>query len=258
MAPRRTTKSTRSKVADDLAPAAEAEPDSSETPAPVSDEPQLDGPEDRDPDPEEAVADPGAATEVSPPDGPIVVFKRWPLIVCALLAAVGFAGTGYFGRYWLNARSTSNQDNQVRTATSQFVSALTTFNAGNIDSDFARIQSLATGTFATQARQVFGSSIRNQLIAAGAGSRGQIRYLYIESDGGGQATVFVVVDQVYITQKLTAPVSDTLRLEIGLNDTTVGWRVSSVNVLQSPSGFTPTAPGGTTSPTTTTAPPKPK
>jgi hypothetical protein len=188
------------------------------------------------------VAAPETAAEAS------TAVKRWPTVVCAVLAAIGFAGSGYFVRYWLNDRTTSSQANQVRTTTSAFVTALTNFNPGNIDTDFAKIQSLATGTFANQARQYFGSSIRNQLIAAHAGSRGQVRDLFVESLAGGQADVFVVVDQSYTNSRIASMATDTLRLDIGLTDTSAGWRVSSVNVLQSPSGFvgpTPTiaAPG---------------
>lgn len=200
----------------------------------------------------EEEASPNGTAPVAPPEI-IVVFKRWPTIVCAVLAAVGFAGTGYFGRYWLNDRSTSNQDNQVRAAVTRLDLALTNFNAGNVDHQFATIQSLATGAFATQARQFFGSSIRNQLISAGAGSRGQVRELYIESLGGGQASVFTVIDQDY-ANRTTAPVSDTLRLELDLSDTSSGWLVNTVQVVESPSGFSPTPTTGTTPATTTTTP----
>jgi hypothetical protein len=222
-------------------------PGSPESPESAAEEVQDRSEPVRDPEADHEPAPDLAAERPAPEERPApqraVSAKRWPLMVCAVLAAIGFAGTGYFGRYWLNDRSTSSQVNQVRAATSNFVRDLTNFNPGNIDSDFTNIQALATGTFANQAHQYFGSPIRNQLTAAHAGSRGQVRDLFIESLANGQADVFVVVDQDYTNSSMNSEVSDTLRLEIGLNDTSAGWKVSSVNVLQSPSGFA----GGTPS-----------
>lgn len=163
--------------------------------------------------------------------------RWWPTVLCAVLAVIGFAGTGFFWRAWQSQRSTGGSTTQVRSTATGFVTALTNFDPGTVDSDFTRIQSYATGAFATQAQQFFGSSIRQQLTTAGAASRGQVRDLFVESMSGNEATVFVVVDQTYINGKLTSPVSDTLRLELGLTDGSSGWQVASVTVLQSPTGF---------------------
>jgi hypothetical protein len=163
--------------------------------------------------------------------------RRWPFLVCAVLIVAGFSGTGYFGSQWLAQRSSAAETAQVRTTSAEFVTALTNFDPGTVDADFARIQHLATGSFATQARQFFGSSIRQQLQAAGAASRGQVLDLFIEALSGSQATVFAVVDQTYLNSKMTSPTADTLRLELVLSDGSSGWLVSTVTVVQSPAGF---------------------
>jgi hypothetical protein len=192
-----------------------------------------------------ATDDGSTVTEGSAAGGaePTVVYRWrwWPTVACAVLAVIGFAGTGYFGRAWLDQRSTNNATTSVKTASANFVSALTNFDPGTVDSDFTRIEDDATGPFASQAQSFFGTSIRQQLIAADAASRGQVRDLFVEAINGGQATVFVVVDQQYENSKSSHVASDTLRLELGLTDVSGRWLISSVDVLQSPTGFvTPT------------------
>ena len=172
--------------------------------------------------------------------------RRWPLIALAVLAALGSAGTAFFGRAWLAQRDSTTQTAQVRATATAFVEALTNFDPGTVDADFSRIQSFATGQFAGQARQFFGSSIRQQLQAAAAASRGQVRDLFVESLSGGGATVFAVVDQTYLNDKLKSPMADTLRLELDMSDGSSGWRVAAVTVLQSPGGFPASSSNGVT------------
>lgn len=166
-------------------------------------------------------------------------------LVLGVLAVAGFAGTGYFGRAWLSQRSTNSQTTQVRSTAEGFVSALTNFDPGTVDADFARIQGYATGSFATQAKQFFSSTIRSQLQTAGAASRGQIQDLFVESLSGNQASVFAVVDQTYVNDKMTSPAADTLRLDLVMTLSASGWKISTVTVVQSPAGF-PTAGSGST------------
>jgi hypothetical protein len=178
--------------------------------------------------------------------------SRWPTAFLAVVAVLGLAGTGFFARAWADQRSSasSSPTTAVRAAADGFVTALTNFDPGNVATDFGKIQDYATGSFATQAKQFFSTSIRSQLEAAGATSRGQVQDLFIESLSGGQATVFAVVDQTYANDKMSSPASDTLRLELGMTQLASGWKVAAVTVVQSPAGF-PTA--GAPTPTT---PPK--
>lgn len=184
----------------------------------------------------------GAAVPEAPPaSAPTRRPRRWPTVLLAGLAVAGFAGTGYFGRAWLAQRASGSQEAQVRSTATGFVTALTNFDPGTVVGDFSRIQSYATGSFATQARQFFGSTIGQQLQAAGAASRGQVADLFVESLSASQATVFAVVDQTYLNDKMSSAAADTLRLELVLSEQGSAWKVSTVTVLQSPAGFPTTS-----------------
>ena len=96
---------------------------------------------------------------------------------------------------------------------------------------------MATGDFSSQANKFFGSNIRQKLEAALATSRGQIRDIYVESYGGGQASVYSVIDQVYANNTSKTPQSDVLRVVVNLTRQASGWKVSNVTVLE---GASPT------------------
>ena len=136
---------------------------------------------------------------------------------------------------------------QARQAASTFLTDLTNFDAKSVDADFARLTAMSTGPFAKQANQFFNSSIRQQLENALASSRGQVRSLYVQSVGGGQATVYAVIDQLYVNRTLSAPQSDVLRVVVQLTDASGSWKVSDVTVLEGPSLASPSPSGTKTS-----------
>lgn len=162
---------------------------------------------------------------------------RW-LTVAAL---AGLAGTVGFGAAWAFDRTPASPTPAVSAAARQVVLELTNFNSADVSSDFSRIQAGATGTFASQAKKVFGSSIRQELSSANSTSRGTIADLYVQSVSGHSATVFAVVSQTYTNKAYSAPVADTLRMVVGLTDVGGIWKTSSVRVLQQP--VTPASTG---------------
>ena len=93
---------------------------------------------------------------------------------------------------------------------------------------------MATGAFATQAQQFFNASIRKALEQALAESRGQIRYLAVQSEnqGAGTASVYAVVDQTYVNNKITSPQADVVRLVADLKQVNGVWKISDVTVLE--------------------------
>jgi hypothetical protein len=168
----------------------------------------------------------------------------------AVVAALGIAGTVGFGLAWGLSNRSDTPTAAVTTSARNLVLALTNFDPGTIRADFNQIQSDATGQFASQARRFFGASIRHELTAAGAASRGTVDDLYVQSVNGNHATVFAVVSQRYLNKDATSPVNDTLRIVMGMTLVNETWKTSSVQVLQQPIAAPVTGPGSTSSGTT--------
>ena len=169
-----------------------------------------------------------------------VAGSRLPFPATVMLAVVTVASlllAAVFGAAWSGARANSTGESQVRTVSRNFLLALTNFNSHTVGTAFSRIESYATGQFGTQAHQFFGSAIRGQLESAAASSRGQVKHLYIQSMTGSAASVYAVVNQTYVNSHVRSPVSDELMLVLGLADTSHGWKVGKVTLLQSPAGF---------------------
>jgi hypothetical protein len=162
----------------------------------------------------------------------------------AALAALGLAGTVGFGVAWA-LKGDGPPTTAVATSARNLVLALTNFDPGTISADFAQIQRDSTGAFAGQARRFFGTSIQQELTSADAASRGTLEDLYVQSVDGDHASVFAVVSQRYLNKNAGQPVSDTLRLALGMTDIGGTWKTSSVQVLQQPVS-SPTA--GSTAP----------
>jgi hypothetical protein len=174
--------------------------------------------------------------------------RRAGVAALALLAVLGVAGTVGFGVAWEGLHATQGGESQARSAARSFLVDLTNFNAKTVDADFSAVSSMATGAFATQAQRFFNSTIRQELQKALASSRGQIRALYVQSYGGGAATVYAVMDQLYVNDKLKSPQTDVLRMVVDLSQVAGRWKVANVTVLQGPSlgssSPTSSSPGG--------------
>lgn len=178
--------------------------------------------------------------------------RRW-VTGLAILAILGLAGTIWFGVAWAGLQARQTGESQARASARSFLVDLTNFNAKTVDADFGAITSMSTGTFATQAKKFFNSSIRQDLEKALASSRGQVRSLYVQSYGGGQATVYAVLDQLYVNNKITSPQTDVLRVVVTMHQVGGRWKVADVTVLQGPSLGSSTATATSATATSTTA-----
>lgn len=176
-------------------------------------------------------------------NGDGAVPSRRAFRLASLLAVIGLVGTLVFGiLYTTKGSSAPVQDPAVVSASRAFLTDFFNFNAKTVDSDFSAVSAMATGTFATQAQQFFNASIRKALEEALAESRGQIRYLAIQSQnqGAGTASVYAVVDQTYVNNKITSPQADVVRLVADLKQVNGVWKISGVTVLE---GATPASTG---------------
>ncbi len=203
----------------------------------------------RDDGPSPDEVDPAEATEPAGPPGGRAARgrrartqaepRRGLTMGVTVVAVLGMAGTLIFGLLWAGS-SGSSQPAAVVSSARSFLTDLTNFNAKSIDADFGSITAMATGTFSGQATKFFNSSIRTELEGALAESRGEIRDIYVQSDNGTQASVYAVVDQVYVNNKITTPQADVLRVLINLQQVGSAWKISDVTVLE---GATPASTG---------------
>jgi len=164
----------------------------------------------------------------------------WALFLLVLGAAI------LFFILWRHAEGnrgrTDTERAQVVTTATDFLNALTNFKGATIDQDVARIKAFAVGDFADQVDQFFGPTAREGLRKAQANSIGHVEKVFVESISGDQAEAFAVVSETITNASTTTPKAQTLRIDLGMIDTSSGWKVSRVDILQSPS--TPPIPGG--------------
>ncbi len=161
----------------------------------------------------------------------------------SLVAALGIVGTLVFGILWTTKSGAGPvQDPAVVSASRAFLTDFFNFNAKTVDADFNAVGGMATGAFANQAQQFFNASIRKALEQALAESRGQIRYLAVqaENEGAGTSSVYAVVDQTYVNNKISTPQADVVRLIADLKQVNDVWKISGVTVLE---GATPGSTG---------------
>ncbi len=141
----------------------------------------------------------------------------------------------------------------MQSASRAFLTDFFNFNAKTVDADFNAVTAMATGAFSNQAKQFFNTSIRKALEQALAESRGQIRYLEVQSEnqGAGTASVYAVVDQTYVNDKITSPQADVVRLVADLQQVGGVWKISNVTVLE---GATPASAGSASGSSGSTVP----
>ena len=101
-------------------------------------------------------------------------------------------------------------------------------------SDVADIKSFAVGDFAEEAEAFFGQEAVDAIKEAEAESQGEIESVYVQELDGDTASVFAVVNETVTNADLAEPRTDLLRMNINLVRSESGWKVTNVDVLQSP------------------------
>src|SRR5580698_398254 len=178
---------------------------------------------------------------VAKPSKPAGDPTRRRFMAVSIVAVLGLVGTVVFGLLWAGGGGGSSEQNPAVLSTARtFLNDLTNFNAKSVDQDFSSVTAMATGSFAGQAQKFFNSAIRVDLEKALADSRGQIRATYVQSLTGNTATVYGVVDQLYVNSKITTPQADVLRILLSLQNVGGTWKISNVTALE---GATPASAG---------------
>ncbi len=153
------------------------------------------------------------------------------------VAAAGLAAAVTFGSLWWGERSQESRVAEVESTTRRFAAALTTFSAGTIERDVAEIRSYAVGRFADEVDQTFDQARIEAIQESRARSTGRIESIFVQDVDEDSATAFAVVNETVVNAAQTAPRIDVLRMEIGLLETDDGWKIESVEILQTPGSF---------------------
>lgn len=156
----------------------------------------------------------------------------WSLLVLALV------GAGFLAQQWRQEQQEQDRGKVVLAVARDFMSALTNFQATTIERDVNRIRSYAVGDFADQVDTFFDQEAVDGIKEAEARSVGQVSSVFVQSLSGATASVFGVVNQIVTNQTSPTPTRDVVRLDVQMIQTAAGWKVSRVEILQSP-GTTP-------------------
>lgn len=166
----------------------------------------------------------------------------WKLIVPWTLFFLASAAAVVFGILWFGQENDRDRISEVERATQRFVTALTNFSAETIEEDVEEIRSFAVGDFAGEVETFFGPEAVEAIQQAEASSEGQIEAIFVQDMDEDFASTFVVVRETVTNSVLEEPQTDVLRLEVGLTETSDGWKVNNVDVFQAP-GSAGVAPG---------------
>jgi hypothetical protein len=198
---------------------------------------------------EGTIPEPGTDRDLTPADGTVAPAARATTVVRHgpvrrslpwVLVAVAAAVAVVFALLWRNAdsqlssaQSLEHRTAQVAATGTSFLTALTNFSGATIRSDVAKIRRYAVGDFAQQVDQFFGPTNTTALQNGRVVSVGQVRSVFVQSIDGQQASVFGLVDEA-VRSAHSAPHTTTLRVDVEMLRTTAGWRVSNVDILESP------------------------
>ncbi len=158
---------------------------------------------------------------------------RWQYLPW-VIAGVGIGLAILFFALWRGEANEEARRNEVGVAATGFLVALTNYSGETIDQDVSEIQAFAVGDFAEQVQTFFNPRAKQALARAQARSIGRVQRLYVQSVSGDSASVFGVVNETVTNRVQRTPRQEVLRIEIDMIETTGGWKVNRVNILQSP------------------------
>ena len=125
----------------------------------------------------------------------------------------------------------TQQHNEVFDVSRRFVIALTTYDAASLREDERRVLALATDGFYDQYKKLIAPPFNQAVTELRASSRGSIISLTVPPVVGLHATVIAVVLVTASIRTQRTPRVDTQHLELGLVQTSTGWKVAHLTVL---------------------------
>jgi hypothetical protein len=167
----------------------------------------------------------------------------WRVVLTWLLLVLFLASTAaaiFFFLQWRDLDEAEQKRDEALSAASEFVTALTNFSYETIDEDVEEIRDFAVGDFAEEAETFFGADGVQAIKDAEAVSEAETESIFIQALDGDEASVFAVVTETISNALTDEPQTDVLRLEVGMIETSSGWKVNRVDVFQAPgSGILP-------------------
>jgi hypothetical protein len=152
----------------------------------------------------------------------------WTLLVLALGAG------GYAGWLWQQGEMQERREREVVAVAREFLLTLTNFQAGTIEQDVEEIRAFAVGNFADEVGEFFDQEAVDRIVEAEAVSVGRVESIFVQSLSGDTASVFGVVNEVVTNNTSPTAQTEVVRLDVGMIETTTGWKISDVEILQTP------------------------
>ena len=165
-----------------------------------------------------------------PSPGQVLRGRLLPWILLAFMTA--FAATLFL--LWRTERAEEDRAVAVEAVAGRFLIALTNFSAATFDREAADLRDIAVGRFAEEVEATFSPDRVEAIRENRSTSTGRIRDLFVQEVEGDTATVFGVVDETVVNAASAIPTTNTLRVELGLIETSDAWKVERVELLQTP------------------------
>ena len=213
---------------------------------------------------------PPPARGAQPPQRPV---DRTAFNLLALVTAVLAVATLVFGLAWgfgwgndhgnvtkkVTVSSGSKEQRAMTGVAKTFLQEFSNFDPDHIDQMYNQVLNLATGDFLKEWPTLFPPDVRQSIKQYRAQMRGELRNFFVQDFSGDHGEVFAVVDVTYANNSKPQPTPDTYRFDIKLVQVAGDWKLSQVDLLNSPGsdiGLSGTGSSGTTgSSTPTTAAP---
>lgn len=155
--------------------------------------------------------------------------RRIGVIVLALLAVAGLAGTAWFGTQWRSAQNTDKAADAAVVAARQFTNTLTSVSANSLDKDFTAVLAGSTGEF----RQMYAKSsdqLRQLLIDNKAQAKGSVLASGVVSASTDKVVVVMFVDQTVQNVSNTQPRIDRSRIRVTMTKHDGRWLAEKVEL----------------------------
>ncbi|GAB07010.1 Mce-associated membrane protein [Gordonia amarae] len=155
--------------------------------------------------------------------------RRIGVIVLALLAVAGVAGTAWFGTQWRSAENTDKAADAAVVAARQFTTTLTSVSANSLDKDFNAVLAGSAGEF----HQMYAKSsdqLRQLLIDNKAQAKGTVLASGVVSASTDKVVVVMFVDQTVQNVSNTQPRIDRSRIRVTMTKHDGRWLAEKVEL----------------------------